>query len=166
MKNLLPLLFLAWTAWSCQSNSNTAENQDAQQEMSHEDHDMDAQSDDHDHDAIHDTALELNDGNKWQTDAPTRKNADHLKSVTEQFRDSNPSSLTDFKQYGSDMQEGLNQMISECTMTGAEDQTLHQWFFPIMENTGAIAKTDDTEKAMHLSHEIIERVQVFDQYFE
>lgn len=51
-------------------------------------------------------------------------------------------------------------------MTGAQDQALHQWFLPILENTGQIAKTDNAEKSKHLSHEIIERIQVYDQYFE
>lgn len=162
MKYLLPILFLALTTWSCQSNENTSNNVESNDEILHEDHDIA----DHDHDAMHDTPLELNDGNKWKTDAPTKKNADHMESVTAQFKKSNPSSLADFKKYGSDMQAGLNKMISECTMTGAQDQALHQWFLPIMENAGEIKKTEDTEKAMHLSHEIIERVAVFDQYFE
>lgn len=164
MKHLLPILFLALTAWSCQSNDNASNNTETNDEMLHEDHDMDSHSDDHD--AMHATSLELNDGNKWKTDVPTKKNADHMESVTAQFQKSNPSSLADFKKYGSDIQAGLNQMISECTMTGAQDQALHQWFFPIMENAGEIKKTDNTEKAKHLSHEIIERVEVFEQYFE
>ncbi len=166
MKYFLPILILMLTVWSCQSNSNTDENHDTHQEMSHEKNDMASHSDDHDHDAMHDTSLKLNDGKKWQLDAPTKKNADHIKSVTAQFQDSKATTLADFKDYGNDIQEGLNQMIRECTMTGADDEALHQWFFPIMGNTSQIAKTDDLETAKHSSHEIIERVHELDQYFE
>src|SRR5690606_41134019 len=114
----------------------------------------------------HTASLELNNGKKWKLDAPTKHNAAQMKAMTKQFQGSNPSTLADFKKYGSDIKAGLDQMILECTMTGADDQALHEWFFPILENTGEIAKTDNTEKAKELSHEIIERINVLDQYFE
>ena len=165
MKHLIPLLFLAVTMWSCQSGQKSSEPHDSHQEE-HPSGSSAEHQEEHPHSATHDTSLELNNGKKWKMDLPTKHNAAQMKAMTKQFQENNPSSLTDFKKYGSDIKAGLDQMIQECTMTGADDQALHQWFFPILENTGEIAKTDNTEKAKELSHGIIERVNVFDQYFE
>jgi len=165
MKFLIPILFLAATLWSCQSGERSTGHHDSH----HEEHPTASSGEHpngHDHSGMHDASLKLNNGMKWKTDAPTKRNAAHMKSITEEFQKGNPSSLAAFKKYGTDVKAGLDQMIKECTMTGAEDQALHEWFFPILENTGEIAKTDDTERAKELSHEIIERVHVYDQYFE
>lgn len=84
--------------------------------------------------------LKLNDGKKWQADQPTRENVAHLQSLAVSYESEPPSSVSGLQTFGSEVNEGINQMIRECTMTGEADEALHHWFFPIMNKSLTFGK--------------------------
>lgn len=161
MKFLIPVMLMSLVSWSCQSGSSSDHNDHAHHKMpSSQEH----SADEHHHDDTQHGTLELNNGEKWKADQPTMANAARIRKVVEAFEKKNSPSLSDHQKFGADIKSGIDRMIRECTMKGAEDQALHEWFFPLIDYTAKIGKADE-EEARHLAHLIIDRVKEYDTYF-
>lgn len=64
------------------------------------------------------------------------------------------------------LQDGLNKMVSECKMKGADHEALHHWLEPIMEKTKELKNANSIETARTIFGEIEKQLNLFPQYFE
>src|ERR1019366_6753705 len=120
MKNLLPILLMAATLWACK-NTRHSENE-AQHVLSVPDyHQPESEK------------LVLNNGAKWKTDNTTNFNVSNLKAIVEKFNHGTKPSLQQYSKVAEELQHGLDKLISECKMHGAEHTALHQWLEPFIK---------------------------------
>ena len=64
------------------------------------------------------------------------------------------------------MQDGLNKLITECKMKGADHDALHHWLEPVIEKTKELKSVDTEEKGAIILSNINHDLDLFDQYFE
>jgi len=111
----------------------------------------------------HASGLVLNNGAKWKADLSTIGNVDLLQKVVSGAK---KESLDNYLQTAAQLEAGLNKMVSECKMQGADHDALHLWLEPLMEKARDLKKVTSTETAATLLTEIDKQVNLFSQYFE
>lgn len=165
-KLLAPIMvvFLFLTIQACnQSGKDQEQTLSEEHNQTHDTHDEHA---DHDHEMAETHILTLNNGAKWQADAPTNHNAQMLMAIGEQFSDKNQHALEDYQTFGNDVNAGINKMIRECTMEGAPDQALHVWFAPLLGQASTLSKATDTSGLDNIASEMVHRLEMYPEYFE
>ena len=109
------------------------------------------------------TGLALNNGTKWKSDSTTLLNVDLLQKI---ITSAKKESLENYSQTAIGLQDGLNKMVSECKMKGADHEALHHWLEPIMEKTKELKNANSIETARTIFGEIEKQINLFHQYFE
>jgi hypothetical protein len=109
------------------------------------------------------TALSLNNGAKWKADSTTLVNEKRLSSIIENAKS---ATLSDYRQTATDLEAGLNTMISECRMQGADHEALHHWLEPLVANTAKLKAASNKDEAAAIFSEIQKQMALFPQYFE
>ena len=69
-------------------------------------------------------------------------------------------------QTAKELQSGLNKMVAECKMKGADHDALHQWLEPLMERLNDLNKETSTDNAAANLNEIDKHLKLFPQYFQ
>ncbi len=109
------------------------------------------------------SALVLNNGIKWKADSVTITNAEALQAI---ITSANPKTLEDYRKISAEINEGLNKMIKQCTMKGADHDALHLWLEPLIKNVKELGESSTVEKAAPILHELETQANLFPQYFE
>jgi len=109
------------------------------------------------------TGLALNNGVKWKADSITLLNVDLLQKI---ITSAKKESLENYSQTAIGLQDGLNKMVGECKMKGADHEALHHWLEPIMEKTKELKNANNIETARTIFGEIEKQINLFPQYFE
>jgi NADH dehydrogenase len=109
------------------------------------------------------TGLALNNGVKWKADSTTVLNVDLLQKIVAGAK---KESLESYSQTAIDLQGGLNKMVSECKMKGADHEALHHWLEPLMDKTKELKNANTIETARTIFGEIEKQINLFSQYFE
>lgn len=150
MKQFLSILVLGVGIFSCKSKNNNEQKITDTLSVQHEEHQKEGES------------LQLNKGAKWKVDSNTTINIGLIKKTIATTL--NQKSI-DFTTVAGQLQEDLNKLISECKMTGADHEALHQWLEPLLEKVKnlkeATAVTGPT-----LLKEISDHLNLFANYFE
>lgn len=150
MKQILTILFASSLLLAC----NTASEKEKTTEPAVENHDEHTD---------HASLLSLNNGVKWKADSTTVVNVDFLQKI---ISGAKMETLEDFSQTANGLQEGLNKMVSECKMKGADHEALHHWLEPLMEKVKELKNANNVETAGTISGEIEKQINLFSQYFE
>lgn len=155
MKNLLILLLLSATLWSC-NNQQHAENKDSitHSEAVHQQHETATEK------------LILNNGAKWKADSTTNNNVRNLKAILEKFNSGTDKSLPVYKKAADDLQHGLDKMISECKMQGPDHAALHKWLEPLIEMVAKLKQASTEAGAAQSLEAIHTQLNLFDQNFD
>lgn len=151
MKKILAILFLASLLLACNSSVDKKHSTETS-----------VVSDDHEHDEKG-TELQLNSGAKWKADSTTIVNTANLQTIISVAK---KNSLEEFLQTSKALQDGLNKMVKECTMQGADHDALHIWLKPLIKNTKELSKTSSIENATHILQELETQMNLFPQYFQ
>ena len=109
------------------------------------------------------TGLTLNNGTKWKADSTTLLNVDLLQNIITSVK---KESLENYSQTAIGLEDGLNKMVGECKMKGADHEALHHWLEPIMEKTKELKNANNIETARTIFGEIEKQINLFPQYFE
>jgi hypothetical protein len=107
--------------------------------------------------------LVLNNGSKWKADSTTMLNVALLQNIVSKAK---KESIENYEQTAVLLEDGLNKMVKECKMKGADHDALHKWLEPLMEKTNKLKKQSNVESAATLLSEIEKQVTLFPQYFE
>ncbi len=152
MKQILTILLAASLLPACNSKPDNTGNADSSPAVEN-----------HDNHVEKSEALVLNNGAKWKADSTTLVNAAILQSVVS---GAGKASLESYLHTATQLQDGLNKMIKECKMQGADHDALHKWLEPLMEKTKDLKKASSAENAVTILNEIEKQVNMFPQYFE
>ncbi|HYK56544.1 MAG TPA: hypothetical protein VEV15_08680, partial [Flavisolibacter sp.] len=142
------------TLWAC----NNAESNKKEEATTFEDHASP-------HEEARATLI-LNNGAKWKSDESTNSNVAQLKAVTSRFHENKNKSLADYITAGNELQTGVDKMIKECRMQGADHDALHLWLEPLMKNVAALKKAASEQEASQALAGITARLDMYTQYFE
>lgn len=107
--------------------------------------------------------LNLNNGAKWKTDTATFENAISLQKIVSVTK---TESLPEYLQTAAALQDGLNKMVSECKMSGADHEALHHWLEPLLEQTKQLQQATTKEIAVAALINIEKQLNLFTQYFQ
>jgi len=108
--------------------------------------------------------LALNNGVKWDGDEATNNNVKNLETILQDFQPS--SNIGDYESLANNLQTGLDKMISECRMKGADHDALHAWLEPLIVKVKNLKTTTDVSVAEASTQDIKEHVQIYHTYFE
>jgi len=112
------------------------------------------------------TELALNNGAKWKADSVTNHNVANLRSIADNFKIKSTSSVSSYQKLSANLNTGLNKMIKECKMTGADHDALHMWLQPILEENAELKNISDPEIAGTIFKSIDKRLDNYNNYFK
>ena len=110
--------------------------------------------------------LALNNGAKWKADSITNHNVVVLKTIADNFKIKPAPSVNDYQLLGSDLKNGLDKMIRECKMTGADHEALHHWLNPLLKENSELKNLTDTALAKSVFNSIDKQLDEYHNYFE
>lgn len=155
MNKLLIILLVTNLLWAC-NNPRHSDNIEASDsiESHHQPIEMTAEK------------LSLNNGVRWKVDSTTNGNAKNLLFIVEKFDPGPEKSMTEYQQVAVDLQLGLNKMIGECKMKGADHQALHKWLEPLIQQVTVFKQASTKEDAVRSLEDIHTQLNLFAKYFE
>lgn len=119
----------------------------------------------HEHEAAKEK-LELNNNAKWKADSSTNNNVKNLQAIVEKFNNGADKSIGAYTAAGSELQVGLDKMIAECKMKGADHDALHKWLEPLIGDVRELKKSTNEREAAEIIKEIDQQLKLYSQYFE
>ncbi len=127
----------------------------------------------HDASTVDTTAIEggatdtiaLKKDGKWNADEPTNKNVSVLQASAGEWNKRPLQSTEDYQALSADLQQGLNTLIKECKMKGADHDALHLWLEPLLAETKELKGISDVNSGDRLWHSIRTRLADYNLYF-
>lgn len=149
MKKLYFILFSTAFLFACNQGSNKNEPEDHA-------------TDNH----VETSGLTLNNGAKWQADSSTNRHLINIKTTANMFKVDPFPAVDKYQILGSDILDGLNSMIRDCTLKGAPDEALHKWMLPILRQAGELKNVSDTAIAKPIFDSLDKRINIYYDYFQ
>jgi hypothetical protein len=109
---------------------------------------------------------ELNNGVKWKADSSTNDNVKNLQAIIVNFNGSPDKSVSAYTSTASDLQAGIDNMITGCKMKGADHDALHKWLEPLIEEVADLRKTTSEHQGADLIKKIEDHLYLYAHYFE
>ena len=109
--------------------------------------------------------ITLKKDGKWNADAATNKNVSSLQQTAAQLNKQPRNTAEDYHAVSTELQTGLNQLIKECKMKGADHDALHLWLEPVLTETKELKGVTDTVSGERLFHSIRTRLLDYNLYF-
>jgi len=107
--------------------------------------------------------LLLNNDSKWEANLETTEG---VEKIQELLKVQITSSIEDYHQLASKLNDVKNNVVKECTMKGASHDNLHVWLLPLMAKIDALSETKTVEDAQKIKQSIIENIDVYSDYFK
>lgn len=108
----------------------------------------------------------LHNGQKWKADANTNKNVGQLKQILTDFQMEDSHAESDYRRFQKDFSAGLQNMVRECKMTGADHDALHVWLEPLMQDNRRLAEVRERASMEGIVQTMSDRLSIYSQYFE
>lgn len=160
MKKIVVLLLCATIFWACDNNGEAKK-----ENTSHDIKGTHHEAVEGTHQEEGDTSLSLNDGVKWKSDKSTNKNVAELQQVISNFYKHKNKSAAGYSAVAQELQIGLNKMINECRMKGAEHDALHLWLYPLLKNVKDLKEAKGIEASGKEFDRIAQQVKNYSNYF-
>lgn len=110
--------------------------------------------------------LQLNQGQKWQTDNNTKLHANKLSGLIQAFDNSGDTKLPAFCNLSEAINQELNNLISDCSMDGPEHDALHLWLDPVLRDAEQLKNATKDQEAATALDKLRADVQKFNQFFK
>ncbi len=110
--------------------------------------------------------LSHNNGARWKSDSVTNNNVSLLRGIAADFKTKSTPSQGDYEKLSADLSTGLNKMIEECKMTGADHQALHMWLQPILEENAELKNSTNTASSEAIFSSTDKALDNYNNYFE
>ena len=156
MKKYL-IAVLSLVIFSCNQQGNSAVDEHAVHEHAATDT-TNTGKDDH-------ATLTLNNGAKWTSDESTDKNVAAMKTTADDFKQKSDPQVADYKTAGEQLGAGVQKMVTECKMQGADHDALHVWLEPLMKEVNQLKKVEDANEGKSLFASIDNRLNEYPKYF-
>jgi hypothetical protein len=109
------------------------------------------------------SGLVLNNGARWKAGSTTLANAALLQTIVSFAKKESPEN---YMETATQLQDGLNKMVKECTMKGADHDALHHWLEPLMIKINEFKNAAAIENSVTIFNDFEKQVNLFLQYFE
>ncbi len=109
--------------------------------------------------------LSLNNGEKWKADESTNNNVASIEKMVVSFNDGKEKKLEDYKALHASLQSGVEKMVKECRMKGADHDALHLWLEPLMGMVKQLGDVTSAEEGAASVEKINNQVKLYPQYF-
>lgn len=127
------------------------------------------QTPEHSHDQKHSKQAEnigmvLNDGKKWETDAPLRKGMQSIRNVVkkaEKAFQSKTMTQKEGKALGSHINKQLMYMVENCELQPKADAALHVVIGEMMQGIGVLSKAPSSEGGFPRIHKALQKYPKF-----
>ncbi len=96
----------------------------------------------------------------------TNNNVKNLQEIFKEFREEKEPSLPACQNTQKDLQQGIDKMIRECKMTGADHEALHKWLEPLIAQVAQLKQVSTASAAAPALKAIEKQVEIYNQYFE
>ena len=107
--------------------------------------------------------IALNNGIKWEANLETTFGVDAMgKLISETKTDS----IEDYRNLGNALNEIKNDIVQECTMTGASHDNLHVFLHPLIQKIELLQKTPTTDEGATIKESINGHLKSYYTYFD
>ena len=138
------LLISALTLFRCESSTNNTEIASKKENTHH-----------HSDEDIH-----LNNGEKWLVEPSMLSIIRKMENEVNQFDHES------FIQLGKQLTSDVEELTSNCTMTGQAHDELHKWLLPYIDLVDQLVQTNDRKEAKAVYEQIKQSFHTFNQYFK
>lgn len=150
----------------CKDNKSADSETSVETEMVHE-HEMHADHHDDHHglalnnDWIHE--IELDNGAKWEANIETTQG---VETMLQDIASANPTTVEDYHQLASKLNDEKNTVIKECTMVGPSHDNLHVFLHPLIDKIAALGNATSVEEGSEITANIKENLKAYYDYFK
>jgi ABC-type Zn2+ transport system substrate-binding protein/surface adhesin len=106
--------------------------------------------------------IQLNNGDKWAANIETTEGVEEIQEL---LKTETTSSLKEYHQLASKLNDVKTKVVQECTMKGASHDNLHIWLYPLIKKIGALSETDNLGEASKIKQSIEENITAYGTYF-
>jgi len=107
--------------------------------------------------------IQLENGKKWDANLETTEGVQKMQDL---LKVEVTTSIEDYHQLASQLNDVKNNVLKECTMKGASHDNLHIWLYPLIEKIAALSETNTIEEASKIKQSISENLDVYSDYFK
>ena len=107
--------------------------------------------------------IQLNNGTKWEANIETTEGVGKMQEL---IKTQTTSSLDDYHQLASKLNDVKSIVVKECTMKGASHDNLHVWLYPLIQKIGALSDTNNLVEASKIKQSIEENINAYGTYFQ
>lgn len=145
---------LLLSTFSCSSKS------ESKKDLSQSDKELESEIHSHDLDS---EKIVLNKGEKWEVEVKMMKIIRGIESDAVNFKG---KSLSEYTILADSLDSKLNNLTSNCTMTGQAHDELHKWLVPFMEKVDSFASIKSVESGKQFVKTIIQDFKLFNTFFK
>ncbi len=109
------------------------------------------------------TSIQLNNGEKWKVDENMLKYIKQMESDLINFDGQNQN---DYKLLSEKLQNNVDLLTSNCTMTGQAHDELHKWLLPYIDAVKSLSESVQLEDSKTKYQVLKSSFNVYHQYFE
>ncbi len=114
------------------------------------------------HEHSENTKIELNNGGKW---AVKPEMLVHIRIMETEVNLFKKSETKDYKLLAKKLQENIESLTSNCTMTGKAHDELHKWLLPYIDLVTDLSDVSDKALEMKNYENIEASFKTFNQFF-
>jgi len=118
----------------------------------------------HHHDEHEDIVLD--NGKKWVVVPEMMKFIKNIENEVVLFSKHEQPAYNDYKMLSSSIEKNLEELTSNCTMTGQAHDELHKWLVPFLDLSAEFVEVKNEEEAKAAYQRIKESFNEFNTYFE
>lgn len=107
--------------------------------------------------------IELVNNEKWEVN---KEMMIHIKNMESDIEVSSNQSNPNYEELGSQLDENIGLLTSNCTMTGKAHDELHKWLLPFIDLVKDLNATDSKEVQQESFDAIQESMNEFNTYFK
>ncbi len=107
--------------------------------------------------------MSLNNGIKWEANLETTLGVDAMGKL---ISETETRSLEDYRNLGNALNNIKNDIVQECTMTGASHDNLHVFLHPLIQKIEQLQKTPTTDVGATIKESIKGHLKSYYTYFD
>jgi len=107
--------------------------------------------------------IQLNNGAKWEANLETTEG---VKEMQEVLNAQETTTIEDYHQLATHLNEIKNTVVKECTMNGASHDNLHIWLYPLIEKMNALVETNNLDEAASIKQSIEDNLDAYTTFFQ
>ena len=109
-------------------------------------------------------ALSLDDGKKWRVDDSTRESAARLTELVGAAP--TIASVADARALGQALDDELDTLVKNCTMTGPAHDQLHVFLVAFFPRVTELKEETETSELQHARDQVASLLEAYDSHFE